>query len=432
MSHRAPFRPHRYKDRYKESEQDQDSSKQQPIKPVVILAKHHDRSSSAAPLGDGGSSAAGLEGSAKAPQLLIKGASRASSPAAAGSSSKDDSSGTVASSQPRAAQKVPSTETLEERLALPPDMAAPVKLVDDSLQWCDNALEYLVDQPDFYVIGVIGLQGAGKSTLMSILAGGCGKGGDRHLFVPQSRELRELGQHCTSGIDIYVTAQRTILLDTQPVLSGSAMDHMIQFEKKTPGGGDFHSLENAHMMQSLQTASFLMAVCHTIVVVQDWFADINFLRFVLTAEMLKPATSTTSHELGVSNENAAESYPHIVFVQNKCTPGDFSPENIQQMQGILKAIFGKSKLKYKGSVNPDSVTERKESAVNLFLLPKKLTERDEKNRKENKLPGFQDGEQLDRLSMQLLSQIQCMPKPHLSQGSLTEKNWLFAGHPPTQ
>ncbi|KAM7315629.1 protein SMG9 [Ixodes scapularis] len=136
---------------------------------------------------------------------------------------------------------------------------------------------YLVDQPDFYVVGVVGMQGSGKSTVMSILSGQYGQAGERHLFRPQSRELRELGQHCTTGVDIYVTPERMILLDTQPVLSASVMDHMIQFEKKTPGGGDFHSLENAHMMQSLQMASFLMAVCHTVVVVQDWFADPNFL-----------------------------------------------------------------------------------------------------------------------------------------------------------
>lgn len=426
MSHRTPFRTHRYKDRNKDNEHEQDANKQQLVKPVVILAKHPDRCSAAASSGDVGVGTCGSEVSSKGPVLLTKGASRDSSPAAASTSSKEETSstlsGVVVSSQAR--QKVQTAETLAERLAPPLDMAAPVKLVDDSLQWCDNALEYLVDQPDFYVVGVLGLQGAGKSTLLSILSGGCGQRGNRQLFLPQSRELRELGQHCTTGIDIYVTPQRTLLLDTQPVLSGSAMDHMIQFEKKTPGGGDFHSLENAHMMQSLQTASFLMAVCHTIVVVQDWFADTNFLRFLLTAEMLKPATASASHELGVSNENATDSYPHIVFVQNKCTPGDFSPDSIDGMQEVLKKLLSKSKLRHTGSVTPGSV-EPSESAVNLFLLPRKPSEQDEKKKKGNdKLPGFHDGEQLDRLCASLCSQMQSMPKPHLTQSSLTEKNWF--------
>ncbi|CAN7975611.1 unnamed protein product, partial [Ixodes persulcatus] len=226
------------------------------------------------------------DGSSKPSLLLSKSSSRASSPAGSSGSNlprEDGSAGssttggaTVASGGSSFKQATP--ESLADRLAPPPDMAAPVKLVDDSLQWCDNALEYLVDQPDFYVVGVVGMQGSGKSTVMSILSGQYGQAGERHLFRPQSRELRELGQHCTTGVDIYVTPERMILLDTQPVLSASVMDHMIQFEKKTPGGGDFHSLENAHMMQSLQMASFLMAVCHTVVVVQDWFADPNFLR----------------------------------------------------------------------------------------------------------------------------------------------------------
>ncbi|KAH9368599.1 hypothetical protein HPB48_004050 [Haemaphysalis longicornis] len=103
---------------------------------------------------------------------------------------------------------------LSDRLAAPPEMAAPAKFIDDSLQWCDNALEYLVDQPDFYVVGIIGMQGAGKSTVMSILSAWAIVRA-MQLFRPQSRELRELGQHCTTGVDIYVTPERTILLDTQ-------------------------------------------------------------------------------------------------------------------------------------------------------------------------------------------------------------------------
>lgn len=56
-------------------------------------------------------------------------------------------------------------------LALPAEMKAPMKLIDDQFQSFDTCLEFLVDQTDFVVIGCIGLQGVGKSTLMSHLAG---------------------------------------------------------------------------------------------------------------------------------------------------------------------------------------------------------------------------------------------------------------------
>jgi protein SMG9 len=50
-------------------------------------------------------------------------------------------------------------------------MKGSVKLVDESFLFCDGALEFLLDQNDFMVVGCLGLQGAGKSTLMSLLAG---------------------------------------------------------------------------------------------------------------------------------------------------------------------------------------------------------------------------------------------------------------------
>ncbi|EEC12042.1 conserved hypothetical protein [Ixodes scapularis] len=330
---------------------------QQQIKPVVILSKHPDRASAQAAL-DGASGSG--DGSSKPSLLLSKSSSRASSPAGSSGSNlprEDGSAGSSATGGAAVASggssfKQATPESLADRLAPPPDMAAPVKLVDDSLQWCDNALE---------------------------------------LFRPQSRELRELGQHCTTGVDIYVTSERMILLDTQP---------------------------------SLQMASFLMAVCHTVVVVQDWFADPNFLRFVLSAEMLKPATSSGSHDSGLTNEEVAESFPHLVFVQNKCTRGDFSPENVDVMKETLEAIFAKSRLKCKGQISMNGSLKKEEPSFNLFLIPKRLSEQEEKRRSEGEPPGFQDGGRLDHLASSFMLQVLGMPRPHLTHTTLTEKNWF--------
>jgi ABC-type thiamine transport system ATPase subunit len=56
-------------------------------------------------------------------------------------------------------------------LAPPPEMKGSIKLVDETFLFCDGALEFLLDQSDFIVVGCLGLQGVGKSTIMSLLAG---------------------------------------------------------------------------------------------------------------------------------------------------------------------------------------------------------------------------------------------------------------------
>lgn len=51
------------------------------------------------------------------------------------------------------------------------EMKAPVKIIDDYMQFMNESLSNcLLDQMDFLVIGCLGLQGVGKSTLMSDIA----------------------------------------------------------------------------------------------------------------------------------------------------------------------------------------------------------------------------------------------------------------------
>ncbi|XP_076350397.1 nonsense-mediated mRNA decay factor SMG9 isoform X2 [Tachypleus tridentatus] len=269
-------------------------------------------------------------------------------------------------------------------------MLTPVKLIDgENLQWCDNAMEFLVDQTNFYVVGILGLQGSGKSTVMSLLAGQLGEIGGRQLFKPETRELREKGEHCTSGVDIYVTSERMILLDTQPLLSASVMDHMIQFEKKIPCGTDYRATEIALQIQSLQIAAFLLTVCHTVILVQDWFTDPNLLRFIQSAEMLKPATPTNPHDLSASIEDTTDYYPHLVFLQNKCRQGDFSPSTVCEMEELLSNVFQNSKLKSTGV-----------------------------------LPSYRGHPGFNSLGKSLTQQIMSVPRSSLTHTALSEKNWF--------
>lgn len=125
--------------------------------------------------------------------------------------------------------------------------------------------------------------------------------------------------------------------------------------------GDFSSTENALEITSLQTAAFLLSVCHVVLLVQDWFYDPNLLRcvsllfffalhlmtlskqviiflsllrFLQTAEMLKPPMPTTSR-----NEELTEYFPHVVFVQNKAQYSDYTQNMISTMQVKSEYLF---------------------------------------------------------------------------------------------
>lgn len=51
------------------------------------------------------------------------------------------------------------------------EMKTPIKVIDDYMQFINEGFNnYLLDQTDFLVIGCLGLQGVGKSTLMSDIA----------------------------------------------------------------------------------------------------------------------------------------------------------------------------------------------------------------------------------------------------------------------
>lgn len=50
-------------------------------------------------------------------------------------------------------------------------MKTPIKIIDDYMQFINDSLSNnLLEQTDFLVIGCLGLQGVGKSSLMSEIA----------------------------------------------------------------------------------------------------------------------------------------------------------------------------------------------------------------------------------------------------------------------
>nr|CAD7202185.1 unnamed protein product [Timema douglasi] len=308
-------------------------------------------------------------------------------------------------------------------LSAPPEMKGSVKLVDDFFQFNDSCLEYLLDQNDFMVVGCLGLQGVGKSTLMSLLAGNLPNENNKNAYVfrPQSSEHHESGGHCTVGVDLCVTSNRVILLDTQPMLSPSVMDRTMQQDGKkftlTTASGEFTPTENTMEIQSLQIAAFLLSVCHVVILVQDWFFDPNIIRFLQSAEMLKPSTPTTSQD-----EEIIEYFPHVMFLQNKSQPTDFSPVQVQLMQNVYNSAFLRSRLQIQSGVGIANGNVMKcltpttcGEPINLYLLPE-IKEVEEKGHFRGH-PGFEE------LLSKLRNHIHGVARQPITHTVLSEKNW---------
>lgn len=98
-----------------------------------------------------------------------------------------------------------------------------------------------------------------------------------NLFTTTSSEHLETTQNCTSGIDAYVTKNRVILLDCQPILSSSVAYSISQ--KRLNPSIDSSSLLADNEMVSLQLTAFLLSVCHIVLLVQDWVFDPNIFKY---------------------------------------------------------------------------------------------------------------------------------------------------------
>ncbi|CAH0392813.1 unnamed protein product [Bemisia tabaci] len=368
------------------------------------------------------------------PTILLKtreGDGRALSPSQKTARQKKDVEPTY-----QLATKTSNTDTTSSLLPLP-EMKQSIKLIDENCQFCgDGLLEYLSEQTDFLVIGCIGPQSAGKSTIMSHLTSTTPT--NWNIFKPQTIEQEEVGLHGTNGVDVFVTSNRVILLDTQPILSPSVLDKLIQQDNKKSLGNpgppnhnafssmndrsatpttEFGTVENAVEINSLQITGFLLSVCHTVICIQDWFFDPNVFRFLQSAEMLKPATTTLQDDVMV------EYFPQVVFLQNKARVSDFNQENISTMQDVINQTFLRSRLQIQSGVgiatgnvikhlNPMTCGD----PINLYLLPNFYNEENPNHFKNN--TGFAD------LMLQFKRQLLGITKHPLTHTALTEKNWF--------
>lgn len=302
--------------------------------------------------------------------------------------------------------KVSTSSNLQALLAPYPHMKdAAIKLIDENLEFNPGPVqEFLTEQTDFTVIGVIGLQGSGKSTLLSNLVSDV----KQSIFPAQSEDHILRCAHCTTGVDIYVSSNRLILLDTQPILSPSLMDISVLQRKTAPiydtPGVNKSSAEYASLeIHSLQLSSFIFSVCHVVLFVQDWFLDPNLIRFIQATEMLKPSNITNRPE------EYYEYFPEGVFVHNKVPGSDFLKHNIEEIQEFYSTTFAKSKLFLHSSKHMSPAdSDAEHTPCNVYQVPE-----------------IQDKDHFSRVVGMIRKQLSGTARRNFTVNTLSEKNWLL-------
>ncbi|KAK9496320.1 hypothetical protein O3M35_013362 [Rhynocoris fuscipes] len=387
---------------------------EKPMKRPIILMKSKDAEKSSSNKVD----------DAPIPTILLKtrdGDSRAVSPqtSLSSKSNKDSDSGPTYQLVPR----VPAPD-LSILLSAPPSMKTCVKLLDDEAQVIqDGLLEYLTESTDFLVVGCIGFQSSGKSTIMSHFA-------NPHLnqfntedliFKAESKTHIDSSSHCTEGIDAYITDERVILLDSQPILSLSVLSKHYNCEGNLSARScsrddpDYPCLESDIELLSLQYAAFLLTVCHVVILVTDYSTNDELIKFLLSVEILKPSTGVHSDE-----DTLMEYFPHTIIVQNKMDNNHFDKRTLQILQDNYKKQFANSQLPIQSgigiangnilkSLSPELC---KTDPINLFLLPKFQFGR----------PLYQNPH-FSTLIRDLRVQIFGLAPGPLTHTLLTEKNW---------
>ncbi|KAI7859869.1 hypothetical protein BDC45DRAFT_431786, partial [Circinella umbellata] len=174
----------------------------------------------------------------------------------------------------------------------------------------------LGEGPGHFVVGVVGQQGVGKSTVLSC-------------------------RHQTSGIDILVSPERTVLLDTEPLLSSSILDEALRTE----------SMDNLRPEVWLEMEYAIRA---------------TMVKFNIPDFPLIPPANFGQSQVDTNY------YPDIVFVCNKCRDWEFQWRKYMDMQTVLHEAFLDSNLKTSGLVSLGKVLpafKEAEYAQNLFFLP---------------------------------------------------------------
>eukprot|EP00803_Ostreobium_quekettii_P005641 evm.model.scf_588.2 EVM.evm.TU.scf_588.2 scf_588:43094-49272(+) len=292
-------------------------------------------------------------------------------------------------------------------------VAAANKLITNRWEFnIDISAKLLNDNTDFLVVGVIGGQGAGKSSILNSICGFSHfpKQSRGTAFPAAAYEQHLSGKHCTVGVDIRMSSDRVIALDTQPVLSASHLLELLDSPSPSmeisraltvsSGRGTRPaeaSAEGVQLIMAIQMAVFLFNVCHVVLVVSNWMGDNGLLDLIECVDMFAPNIAKGMSQAGVSR------VPHqlakAVFVKSNVPPIDWEASKVARVQRLLQNKIGESKFCIGGHVSCWSDT-RLQMPKSLAYIQKKVM--------------------LDRLKLQILG---INPSRKFDHG-MTEREWF--------
>ncbi|XP_053685023.1 nonsense-mediated mRNA decay factor SMG9 isoform X2 [Sabethes cyaneus] len=229
---------------------------------------------------------------------------------------------------------------------------------------------------DFFVIGVIGMQGAGKSSILNLLATSI----SNRLVEYTSFDVNEKifpvnnafsARECPgfeNEIRMHITRDRVILLDSAPVLTNNIKTDFVVSELK-----------------DIQRINLLLNICHILIVLQDEYYNTNFARLIMHAKMIQQ---------GSQNHLT----PRLLFLTNKCNRNS---QNLgcQSSHDLICTVYGQEKA-FKDIKNQ----------INVMRFPY-VTARD---------PGLLSSV----LELRKLVFSKMMPACFQNQDGLTEKSWF--------
>lgn len=217
---------------------------------------------------------------------------------------------------------------IEQPIQPVPRMTRPVAFTSSSHYQGNpnNCKLFMKTNTDFFVIGVIGAQGVGKTTIMNLLASNDNRSDPYNYFFKQkdgifpvkSKNGKSSCNPHTESIQMFITKDRMILLDCPPVLSNSYR-------------------KDANELDDLKMIIILLTACHLVIVVQDDYFDLSLMRLLQFAELAKP-----NHDM---KPFVNDYLPNILFVKNNGKRNDFLQEEKQRIESMLKFIFKNSQLK---------------------------------------------------------------------------------------
>ncbi|KAG0259751.1 smg-9, nonsense mediated mRNA decay factor [Mortierella polycephala] len=197
--------------------------------------------------------------------------------------------------------------------------------------------------------------------------------------VEQPPQMAAVAGFQTSGIDMYVTPERMILLDTEPIFCLSNLENALRNERIADGVPVDIWLDH----QAMAMATFLMSVCNVVMVmVEDGAgASSRVFKLLQRVEVFMKALSqsstlnNTAHAVnsgvggqpsiaqdGFQRDGLGDWCADIVLVLNKVPVMKFGMEHYQRSATEQAYVLQHSNLQLFGSINMTGIYSRFEDA----------------------------------------------------------------------